>query len=205
MFNNNCNCKFAGKISGNAMCGLNERACIQTKKIHDGCIARFAGVELTVALSGITPGLTAPYNFVQILSSGETTVSNLLITPMDATRSRVTLTASVPVTVTLTDANGVVGTANGVVSVNRDIVMCLPNDSVVPYTIESTLAVSGRVGAFSADNTAVSVTACVIQVIRVATIVEILVPTYGYCEYPTCEEYGEDACRTAFNRPLFPQ
>ena len=205
MLNNNSNSKFAGKINGNALCGLNERACIQTKKIHDGCIARFAGVELNIPLTDFTPGTVAPYSFVQVYSSGETSVTSTAITPICGSKSRVTLSASVPVTVTYTDANGSLGTASGAVTVSRDIVLNLPTDSVVPYNIESTLSISSRFGSFSDDNTAVSVTACVIQVVRVATVVEILVPTYGYCEYPSCQEYGEDECRTAFNRPLFPQ
>ena len=205
MFNNNCNSKFAGKINGNALCGLNERACIQTKKIHDGCIARFANVELNIPLTDFTPGVVAPYSFVQVLSSGETSVTNTVITPICGNKSRVTLTASVPVVVTFTDAQGNLGSANGVVSVSRDIVLNLPTDSVVPYSIESTLSISSRFGSFNDDGVSVTVTACVIQVVRVATVVEILVPTYGYCEYPNCQEYGEDECRTAFNRPLFPQ
>ena len=205
MSNNNCNCKFAGKISGNALCGLNERACIQTKKIYDGCIARFAGVEVSVPLSDITPGLTAPYAFVSIRSSGESTVSSSATTPLNGNRSRVTMSITTPVTITFTDATGALGTASGVVSVSRDIVLCLPSDSVVPYTIEATTSISGRVGSFSADNATAFATTCIIQVIRVATVVEILVPIYGYCEYPTCEEYGDDACRRAFAQPLFPQ
>ena len=35
--------------------------------------------------------------------------------------------------------------------------------------------------------------------------VDIMVPTYGFCEVPPCEEFAENVCDEFFSLPLFPQ
>ena len=191
-------------MSGNPLCGLNERACIETKRIFDGCIARYSNVEFTVALSGITAGLTPPYTFVRMVRSGATVVSDLVVQPISGRRSRVTFNAVVPVTVTFTDSAGAIGSGQGSVTVTRDVVLDIPQDSIVPYAIEATTSVESRIGSIGADNTTVTATGCLVQIVRVVATVDLLVPTYGYCEYPACEDYGDRECRGVFARPVFP-
>lgn len=199
-----CNCKSAGRMSGNPLCGLNERVCIETKKIFDGCIAKYSGVEFTVALTGITAGLTPPYTFVRMVSGGATTISDLVVQPIAGRRSRVTFNAATPVTVAFTDSTGAIGSGQGVVTVTRDVVLEIPQDSIVPYSIEATTSVDSRIGSFAADNATVATTGCLVQIVRVVATVDLLVPSYGYCEYPACEDYGDRECRGVFARPVFP-
>lgn len=199
-----CNCKSAGKIYGNPLCGLNERVCLSAKRVYDGCIARYANVELTVALSDVTEGLTPPYVFTQMTSAGNTTISALTVTPLGGKRSRVTFNATTPVTVTFTDSAGASGSGSGTVTVARDVVMELPRSSAVPYVIEAATSIESQRGSFAADDSTVTVTGCIMQIVRAAATVDVLVPSYGYCEYPPCEDYGESACRGMLTRPVFP-
>ena len=198
------NTKAAGKITGNPLCGLCERVCIEAKKIFDGCIGRFGNVTFTVALSDFTGGTTTPYTFERAISSGNTTLNNLTVTTIRGNRSRVSFDSIIPITVYYTDATGVAGTANGTVTFSRDVVLSVPSDSVVPYTIEATTALSSNIGEFSSDYASVTITCCIIQIVRLATTVEILVPSYGYCEYPSCENYADEVCEGVFTRPIFP-
>lgn len=39
---------------------------------------------------------------------------------------------------------------------------------------------------------------------RVRTKVELLVPAFGFCEIPPCEEFAESVCDDIFSLPLFP-
>ena len=198
---NRCNCKAAGKIKGNPLCGLCERVCIQTKKIMDGCIARFSNVDFIVNIPPITA--TQPYTFVEMRASGISSVTNLTVTPLSGTKARLNFTATVPVTVYFTDALGNDDSVNSTVSVNRDIVLSVPQDELVPYSIEVSTNLISRLGSFSGDNTSVAVSACVVQIVRVVRPVEILVPSYGACEYPVCEDY-RDECEALLENPSFP-
>lgn len=45
---------------------------------------------------------------------------------------------------------------------------------------------------------------CVTVVLKVLAKVEILVPSYGYCEVPPCEEFADSVCDEFFSLPAFP-
>ena len=42
-------------------------------------------------------------------------------------------------------------------------------------------------------------------VLKVLAEVEVMIPTYGFCEIPPCEEFAENVCDEFFSLPLFPQ
>ena len=46
---------------------------------------------------------------------------------------------------------------------------------------------------------------CVTVVLKVLAEVDIMVPTYGFCQIPPCEEFAENVCDEFFSLPLFPQ
>ncbi|MBE5730988.1 MAG: hypothetical protein E7350_03470 [Clostridiales bacterium] len=192
----------AGTIRGNALCGLNERMCINVRKIFDGCITRYSDREFTLTFDDDELAGDPPFTYVETRSSGPSTVTNLVITPLSGNRNRIQMDVVTPVTVTYTDANGDTFTATSTVTIPRDIILNLPEDSLSAYVIEVTTNLASTIGSF-VDDTAV-ITACVVQIIRVLINVDILVPTYGYCEYPTCEEYADEVCRELFNLPIFP-
>ena len=54
-------------------------------------------------------------------------------------------------------------------------------------------------------NCTFEITVCVTVVLKVIAEVDILVPTYGFCQVPPCEEFAENVCDEFFSLPLFPQ
>ncbi len=198
------NYKRAGRITGNPLCGLCERVCIQTKRVLDGCVYRRSNVEFSVTLSAVSPSLIPPYTFSKIRSMGISVVQNLVLSTLLDGKTRVQASIVVPVTVTFTDASGTVGTGQGEVTIDRDVVLSLPNQSLVPYAIETSTVIEGSIGTFVASGTGVIASACVLQIVRATAVVELLVPSYGYCEYPDCEDFGDRECRSLFGRPIFP-
>lgn len=198
------NTKAAGRIYGNPLCGLCERVCIEVKKVFDGCITRIGNIPYTIALSNFTPGTVQPYTYVTSRSSGASVVSDLVVISLQGRRTRLRFNVTTPVTVYYTDSLGASGSATGNLVIKRDIVLSVPEDSVVPYYIEAATSVTGNIGTFNPDGTSVTVTPCIVQIVRVVANVEILVPSYGYCEYPEVEEFNEESCEGVFGLPVFP-
>lgn len=193
----------AGPINGNPLCGLNERVCINVRKIFDGCITRYQDRRFSLTFSTELPlqGV-APYTYVSTRSSGMSQISNLIITPLGNNRNRIQMNVTMPVTVTYTDSTGATFTAPSSVTIARDVILNLPEDSLSPYSIEVATNLVSMLGEFE-GNTA-NIRACVVQIIRVIVSVDILVPSYGYCEYPSCEEYSDEICQGLLGLPIFP-
>ena len=93
----------AGTIRGNALCGLNERMCINVRKIFDGCITRYSDREFTLTFDDDELAGDPPFTYVETRSSGPSTVTNLVITPLSGNRNRIQMDVVTPVTVTYTD------------------------------------------------------------------------------------------------------
>ena len=198
-----------GPIVGNPLNGLCERVCIQTKKVFDSCINQFQAqnVNVTVDTTTYNPeNPTFPLTFVGCVSTGETaTTSNLTITRFDdrPNFARVSVDVNIPITISYTDAAGVAGTATGNLTVSEDVVMCVPQASVIPFTVEAFGNAICNDGLFVGDNT-FQVSTCTTVILRVVVEAEILVPSYGYCQIPPCQEYSNDVCQGTFNLPLYP-
>ncbi len=192
----------AGPICGNPLCGLCERICINVRKVFDGCITRYQDRSFTLSFATALPGV-APLTFVEARTSGQSQISNLIITPIDERRNRIQMDVTTPITVTYTDSTGASFSAASSVTIPRDIILGLPEDSLSPYSIEISTGLASNLGEFT-DGTFV-IRTCVVQIVRVVVNVDILVPSYGYCEYPPCEEYSDEICQGLFNLPIFPQ
>ncbi|MFA7163981.1 MAG: hypothetical protein WC097_07490, partial [Eubacteriales bacterium] len=41
-------------------------------------------------------------------------------------------------------------------------------------------------------------------ILKIVAKVELLVPAFGFCEIPPCEEFSEQICDEIFDLPLFP-
>ncbi len=74
----------------------------------------------------------------------------------------------------------------------------------MPYSIEAVGNIICPEGTFINADTLV-VSACTTVIMRVIMQVDLLVPTYGYCFIPPCQEYTEEVCDGVFDLPLFPQ
>jgi hypothetical protein len=133
------------------------------------------------------------------------TLPALQITPLaDRPRfSRVQVTIEFPIEILYTDANGIEGRGLATYSLSLDVVMCVPHNSVIPVTVGATVALVSTIGAFVDDST-FSLTSCITVVLKVVAPVELLIPTYGYCRIPPCQEFTQDRCAGVFDMPLFP-
>lgn len=205
MCNNRQNSRMAGPIIGNPMNGLCERICIEVPRVYDGCVSRTQNENLTASLTDFTPqNLVPPFTYIGCVSYGNSTISNLSISPLSESRqARVKCDVNIPILCTFTDSNGITGQARGVVTIEKDIVLCVPENSVMSYSIESNANLVSSIGTFTSDTT-INFTCCLVLIIKVLTIVDILVPTYGYTDYPPCMDFSDGLCEEIFNLPLFP-
>ncbi len=195
------NTKAAGRITGNPLNGLCERVCVAVKKVFDGSERSFSGENFTLALNVEGP---APYTFIEARSSGNTAVSNLIVGETSGARTRVSFTAVVPITVIYTDASGASRAAASSISIPRELRLRLPSEAVTPYEIEVATGLYANLGTLN-GNGVLTITVCARQIVRVTASVELLVPSYGYCEYP---EYNDDAtasCLGLLQPPVFPE
>lgn len=192
----------SGAIVGNPLNGLCERACIRTNRVFDGCVSRFSNVSLSVTLENFT-AVGEPYTFRELRSSAQSSVGDLSVTAIEERKHRISLTVRTPVTVSFVTANGTLGTASGVVTTNRDVVLSIPPESIVRYSVDVTSSITGSIGSISGN--VLSARCCILQIIRIIAPVDIIVPTYGYCKYPECESYPERECRESFALPIFPE
>jgi len=195
-FSNNCKSdKVPGPIRGNGLNGICERACIQCDKVLDMCMRQETLTDLSVTMTDVVPatGLTPPYTFVSATStSAQATISDLTVTPMgdDQCSSRVQCTVR--------------GSGSATVSVTRDVVLHTSAPSVMPYSIVASASLYSVRGTYVSDNT-FTLTACLTTILKVIMQVHLLVPSYGYCYIPPCQEYNEQVCDGVFDLPLYPQ
>ena len=139
-------------------------------------------------------------------STTEGAISNLTIDRLcDRPQfARVKATVSVPIDVLFVDQNCQEWMGRATLSVNKDVLLAIPDESIVPFTLESlvsAICVSGTylgAGQFR-------ITICVTVILKVLAEVEMMVPSYGMCAVPPCEEFAENVCDEFFSLPLFPK
>ena len=195
-----------GVISGNPLNGICEKACIQVDKVLDAAMRQMQEANVEVVLENQTPASpTTPLTFISATTNGDTTIENLVVERL-ADRpnfARVSFNAIVPIVVNYTDANGVAGQGTSTLSIPNDIILFIPQPSIIPYRIEVFGAMSSPMGTWISDST-FQISACVTLITRVLARSEILVPSYGYCTPPTAQEYTQEICSGVFELPIYP-
>ena len=207
-FTNNATDRGPGRINGNTLNGLCERAVIQAQKVFDACIRQTQEDGITLALSGFTPANPVyPLTFLSARSTTNVgTVTNLQIDRLpDRQRfARVQATVTVPMEVVYTDANVVQGTAASSVSIDQDIIMYIPEPSIIPFSVESVVSIVAPEGVY-VEGPTFTVTCCITMIMKIVMPVELLVPTYGYATIPPCQEYTQEVCSGFFDLPIYPE
>ena len=134
------------------------------------------------------------------------TISNLSIERMcDRPQfARVKCSVDVPVDVLFVDQRCQEWMGQARVTVDKDVLLCIPDDSIIPFTLESLVSAICVSGTYI-GNCTFEITICVTVVLKVLAEVDIMVPTYGFCEIPPSEEFAENVCDEFFSLPLFPQ
>ncbi len=201
--------KCPGLIKGNPLNGLCEKTCIQVKKVFDACIqqTQVSGVVLT--LSNFSPANpTYPLTFISAKSTtSKGVISNLTIESVPGERpntSRVKADVIIPVSVAYTDANGVEGVATASVTLNKDVILCVPSASIMQYDIEAVVSLVSTIGTYTGAGQ-FTIDACVTIIVKVVMEVELLVPSYGYAVLPPCQDYTEEVCQGFFELPIYPE
>ncbi|MFA5757795.1 MAG: hypothetical protein WCX32_01685 [Clostridia bacterium] len=196
-----------GPIAGNPLSGICERVCIETKKVFDACLSQIQENNLLVTVTNQTPPApVTPLTFVSARSTSTVaTISNLSVERFEdrPNFARVTLTATIPIEVTYTDANGVEGTGTSTVSITKDIVLYVPQASIIPYEIEGIGVLISTTGSY-VSGSQFSINACITLIIKVVAESNLLIPSYGYAAVPPCQDYTQEVCPGLFELPLYP-
>lgn len=198
---------FPGPLTGNPMTGLCEKACIHTTKIFDACMRQIQETNFTATTDNYSPANpTLPLTFVSAQCvGGEVTIDNLTVDRFDDRPcfARVSGNVNIPIIVTYTDAGGVTGTARSTITVSQDVVLYVPQPSIVPFRVEAFATCVGVDGEYVSENT-FSIDMCLAVITKVVVDADILVPSYGYAKIPPCQEFTQDVCNGFFDLPLYP-
>ncbi len=199
----NCNTSLCpGTIAGDCLNGLNEKVCVQVKKVYDSCLQQTQLDDYKITVTSVAalcpgqtpPSITPPVQFESCRSAGiEGIIRNLTIDRLcdRPNFARVRADIDIPVDILFSDANCREGIARGVVTVHRDVLLFIPEESIVPFTIETLVSAICVSGKYIGDNI-FQVTICVTIILKVLAEVEILIPSYGFCPIPPCEEFAEN-------------
>lgn len=207
---NNTNPFRPGPAGPNAMNGVCEKALIETTKVFDACVSQTTETGIVLPLSDYNPeNPTLPLTFVSAENQTGTnpTVSDIVIDRLEQTPNyaNVSLTITLPVTVTYRDADGNVGTATSSITIQKCALLFVPQPSLAPINVTAQAIFSSRIGTYTAENT-FTVTGCLRVVLKVTAPVDLLVPTYGYPVIPPCQacQDNPNACPGLENLPLYP-
>ena len=225
-----------GTISGDAMTGLQEKVCVQVKRVYDSAmwqeqidnavvtVTSYAQVSNTCGCGcncgcencntcdgcndTVAPASAPvpPIAFESCRSSTtQAAIRNLSVERLcdRPCFARIRCTVDVPIDILFVDSRGIEYIGKGVVSVDRDVLLSIPDEAIVPYNLEAMASAICVSGCFVGNNQ-FKMTVCVTIVLKVLADVEILVPSYGYCAIPPAEEFADSVCEEFFSLPLFP-
>ena len=224
-------CACPGAISGSALDGLQEKVCVQVKRVYDSClqqeqlddkeivITSYAmvansnnccscgcGCSDTTETVAPTSAPVPPITFESCRSTTtEGTIRNLSVERLcdRPCFARVRGQVDLPIDILFTDSTCREYIGRGVVTVDKDVLLSIPDESIVPYTIEAMVSAICVSGTYVGNNV-FELEICVTVILKVLAKVEILVPSYGFCEVPPCEEFADSVCDEFFSLPLFP-
>lgn len=196
-----------GPLTGNPMNGLCEKACIRTKKVFDACMKQIQENDVQITVTDYTPASPVqPLTFVGCTAlTDQVTLTGVTVDRFDDKPcfARVAGTITLPIQISYTDANGTAGTATGNITINQDVVLYVPQASIVPFAIEAFANMVCSDGEY-VGNGVFSIDACITVIMRVVVEAELLVPTYGYAQIPPCQDFSQDVCSGFFELPLYP-
>lgn len=199
---------FPGAITNCNATGVCERVCINTKKVFDSCLSQSRIPAYVISLTNLSiDSPTYPLTFVSGVSDN---LSSTTVSDIDVTRfveqpnfARIQATVSIPMIISFTDADGISGTGTGNIIVNEDVVLYVPQPSVIPFSIEAIGNCVCSSGTYVSENN-FSIDVCLSIVLKIVADVCILVPSYGYCPIPPCTPYDSSSCDQFFDMPLYP-
>lgn len=166
---------------GGSFDGLCCRMVIETKRVFDGC--RFTDDNVTLTLTAEQP-IPPQSTFV----SARVVSSELVdFSVSDGSDCCCRVCGDIVTHFSVTySTGGDLATVAATQRESKEFLLKLPcNNSLVPFDIEVQTAMNISSGAIIGEN-AVTVSGCLLRIVKVTAPVDILIPTYGYCRYPPC-------------------
>lgn len=206
-FNGNKTEKTPGALGGNPLNGLSEKVCVQVKKVFDACIKQQQEDNAVLTLSDFTPAHPAqPLTFVSCRSTTpKGIISNLSVERLDdkPRQARVRCNVTAPMECLYIDADGKEGKAKTSVTVREDIVLYVPEPSVIPYQFEAVQNCVALNGLQTCEN-GFKADVCETVILKIIIETELLIPSYGYAQIPPCQNFTQEICGGIFELPLYP-
>ena len=205
---NNNSSNRPGPINGNPANGLCEKILIETTKVFDACVCSSTETGIILQTTDFTPENPAlPLTYVSaVTTEGEgATISNLVIDRLDTcpNYANVSFTLTVPITVTYRDANGVLGTGTSTITMEKSVVLFVPQPAMTPVNVVASVTFSSRIGSFTSPNI-FTVTGCIRVIVKVVSVVDVLIPSYGYPTLPPCQTTPAQSCPGLQDLPIYP-
>ena len=206
---NNTNPNRPGPLSGNPLNGICEKVLIETTKVFDACVSQTTETGIILPVTSFNPANPVqPLTYISAQNQigSPVTVTDVVVDRLSDSPNyaNVTLTITVPLTVTYRDANGVIGTGTSSITIQKSTVLFVPQPSMAPVDITATAAFSSTIGSYTAENT-FTVTGCLQIVIKVTAVVDLLIPSYGYPVIPPCQACQNcNVCPGGGDLPLYP-
>mgnify|MGYP000716209772 CR=1 FL=1 len=209
-YKNEGNPRTPGRIGVEGLRNILERVCIQVNKVYDACLQQETLEDVVIRLIKIntTQNFVPPLEFVNCQSTdfrGKLENTRITRLPDRPNFARVQTIVNIPIEVVFVDSQGRQGTGTAVIEVPKDIVMFVPDESVIPFRLESIVNARCVSGCFvPGDGIRFKVDVCITIILKIVATVELLVPSFGFCDIPPCEEFAANVCDEFFNLPLFP-
>lgn len=206
---NNTNPNKPGPICGNVTNGICEKILIETTKVFDACVCTSTETGIVLPVTDFNPAnpvLPLTYVSAENTPGQSATISDLVVDRLETcpNYANVSFTLTIPVTVTYRDANGTLGSALTSVTVNKSVILFVPQPALAPVDIVAIGTFSSRIGTFTAPNV-FTVTGCIQVIVKVTSVVDVLVPSYGYPILPPCRTAPtQNACPGFADLPIYP-
>ncbi|MCL2177307.1 MAG: hypothetical protein FWB72_05140 [Firmicutes bacterium] len=196
-----------GLIKGNPLYGLCEKVVIQANKVFDAALRQITQQNVHIKVKdkkGEKP--VYPVTFISAKSaSSKGIVKNLKIErlPERTNFARIRCDVEVPLDVVYVDCQGVEFVGHASITIPCDVVMFVPEASMVPYEIEATVSAICPDGIY-VEGHGFKVETCVTIILKVIVPVELLIPSYGYARIPCAQDFSQETCNGFFDLPLYP-
>lgn len=210
-YKNEGNPRCPGRIGFEGLRRITERVCIQVNKVYDSCLQQETLENARIIVKKVTPsssGFTPPLTFLGCRSTsvkGKLVGTKIERIPERPNFARVKTRVEIPLEVFFEDANGKKGSGFSVITIPKDVVMFVPDESVIPFELQSVVNAVCVAGTFvPGDGIRFNVDICITIILKIIARVELLIPAFGFCEIPPCENFAENVCDEFFKLPLFP-
>ena len=150
---NNTNPNRPGPLSGNPLNGICEKVLIETTKVFDACVSQTTETGIILPVTSFNPANPVqPLTYISAQNQigSPVTVTDVVVDRLSDSPNyaNVTLTITVPLTVTYRDANGVIGTGTSSITIQKSTVLFVPQPSMAPVDITATAAFSSTIGSY---------------------------------------------------------